>query len=227
MTESKRRILIADDEADILELLTYNLEQNGYIVDTAMDGEQAIERALKNPPDLIILDVMMPNMDGFEAGQKLRSNPKTSDIPFVFLTARNEEENELKGLELGADDYIQKPIKNKLLQSRLQNIFRRVYPQESEKGMLHFENISINKNKHQVIVNGEPIKLAKKEFKLLYLLAKKPGKVFLREEILNKIWGNDVIVGDRTIDVHIRKIRSKVGINCIQTIKGMGYKFDI
>ncbi len=227
MIESKRRILVADDEPDIVELLKYNLEQNGYIVDTAYNGEEAVEQASQNPPDLIILDVMMPVMDGFEAGQKLRNNPKTSEIPFVFLTARNEEENELKGLDIGADDYIQKPIKNKLLQSRLQTILRRVYPQESDKDLLHFENISINKNKHQVIVNGESIKLAKKEFKLLYLLAKKPGKVFLREEILNKIWGNDVIVGDRTIDVHIRKIRAKVGINCIQTVKGMGYKFDL
>ncbi len=227
MTESKRRILVADDEQDIVELLRYNLEQYGYLVDTASDGQEAVELAVQNQPDLIILDVMMPNMDGFEAGKQLKLNPKTSEIPFVFLTARNEEENELKGLDLGADDYIQKPIKNKLLQSRLQTIFRRVYPQDADKGLLHFENISINKNNHEVIVNGEPVKLAKKEFKLLYLLAKKPGKVFLRDEILHKIWGKDVIVGDRTIDVHIRKIRSKVGINCIQTIKGMGYKFDI
>ncbi len=227
MTESKRRILVADDDEDIVELLRYNLEQSGYIVETALDGQQAVEQAIQNPPDLIILDVMMPQMDGFEAGKHLRQNPRTKDVPFVYLTARNEEENELQGLDIGADDYIQKPIKNKLLISRIQTIFRRVYPDDSDGTLLHFENISINKGKHEVIVNGKPIKLAKKEFKLLYLLASKPGKVFLRDEILNKIWGKDVIVGDRTIDVHIRKIRSKVGINCIQTIKGMGYKFDI
>ncbi len=227
MTESKRRILVADDEVDILELLRYNLEQNGYIVETAKDGQDAIEKAFKNPPDLAILDVMMPRMDGFEACKVLRENPKTSEVPFVFLTARSEEENELKGLNLGADDYIQKPIKNKLLLSRIQAIFRRVYPEDQNNESLNFENISIDKKKHKVVVKGNNIKLAKKEFKLLYLLASKPGKVFLREEILHKVWGNDVIVGDRTIDVHIRKIRSKIGINCIQTIKGMGYKFDL
>ncbi len=227
MTENKRRILVADDEEDIVELLRYNLEQNGYIVETAEDGLEAVEKAKKNPPDLVILDVMMPRMDGFEAGQTLRSNPKTASVPFVFLTARSEEENELHGLNLGADDYIQKPIKNKLLLSRINAIFRRVYPEASDTGLLNFDNISINKNKHEVIVNGEVVKLAKKEFKLLYLLASKPGKVFLRDEILHKIWGHDVIVGDRTIDVHIRKVRSKIGIDCIQTIKGMGYKFDV
>lgn len=224
MAEGKKTILIADDEEDIVELLRYNLENEGFEVITAYNGKKAVELAENQSPDLIILDVMMPEMSGFEASQALKSNPETQNIPFVFLTARGEEENEVYGLNLGADDYIQKPIKPKLLLTRINTVFRRIKKEEKE--ILNFDNFSIDKTKHQVTIDGKPIKLAKKEFKLLYLLASRPGKVFLRDEIMIKVWGNDVIVGDRTIDVHIRKIRSKMGIKCIETVKGVGYKFE-
>ncbi len=222
---SNRTILIADDEADIVELLEYNLQHEGYNVLSAPNGLIALEMAQKHQPDLVILDVMMPEMTGYEVATSMKSHTKTKNIPFIFLTARSEEENEIKGLNLGADDYIHKPIKPKILKSRINSIFRRLEPKKE--GRIEIGDLTIDKSSHKVRVKGEKIKLAKKEFKLLYLLAGQPGRVFEREEIMNKVWGTDVIVGDRTIDVHIRKVRSKLGINCIETIKGVGYMFDM
>ncbi len=222
---SNRTVLIADDEADIIELLEYNLKNEGYQVLSAENGREALDIIEKKKPDLIILDVMMPNMSGHEVAEALRNNAETKDIPFIFLTARSEEESEIQGLNLGADDYIHKPIKPKILISRINSIFRRIEP--NKEGRIELGDLMIDKTSHKVKVKGEKIKLAKKEFKLLYLLANQPGRVFERDEIMNKVWGNDVIVGDRTIDVHIRKIRAKLGINCIETIKGVGYMFDL
>ena len=226
MQSKGKTILIADDEPDILEILSYNLRNDGYTVHTASDGEEALLKAPQVKPDLIILDVMMPKKTGMEVCRLLRLNPAFQQTLIIFLTALSDESSHLKGLEYGADDFISKPISTKILTSKVQALFRRLN-QESDDKILDIQGLTIDPIQFTVMFNGKPIILAKKEFELLYLLASKKGKVFLRNEILSQIWGTEVIVGDRTIDVHIRKIRSKLGIDCITTVKGVGYKFEM
>lgn len=219
------KILIADDEEDILQFLSYNLKKEGYEVITANNGAEAISIAEKEKPDLIVLDIMMPVMDGMEACKELRQLPETKDKLIVFLTARNEDYSQIAGFENGADDYITKPIKPKLFLSRIKALLRRTQI-AGEGNIITVGNITIDKEKHLVIKDEKPIEMPKKEFMLLELLASKPGKVFSREYILEKVWGDDVIVGERTIDVHIRKIREKIGEDYIKTVKGIGYKLE-
>jgi two-component system, OmpR family, alkaline phosphatase synthesis response regulator PhoP len=226
MEHKGKKILIADDEPDILEIIQYNLAREGFEVSTAKDGDEALSRAKLQHPDLIILDIMMPKKNGVEVCEILRAQPAFKDTLIIFLTALNDESSHIKGLETGADDYVSKPISPKVLISRVNALFRRTHKETGEK-VLQFEDLTIDPVKFEVIANGQSITLAKKEFELLYLLAARPGRVFLRNEILNQVWGNDVIVGDRTIDVHIRKIRQKLGMDCITTVKGVGYKFDV
>jgi two-component system alkaline phosphatase synthesis response regulator PhoP len=221
-----KQILIADDEPDILEIIRYNLEKEGYEVFTAKDGNEAIEKAKEFYPDLIILDIMMPRKNGVEVCQILRTQPSFQDTLIIFLTAMSDESSQIKGLETGADDYISKPISPKVLVSRVNALFRRVTNKEAGK-TLQIGNIAIDPVKFIVTIDDKEVVLAKKEFELIYLLASKPGRVFLRNEILTQVWGNEVIVGDRTIDVHVRKVRQKLGIDCITTVKGVGYKFEI
>jgi two-component system alkaline phosphatase synthesis response regulator PhoP len=226
--ESKgKKILIADDEPDILEIIQYNLTKEGYEVLTAKDGDEAIGKAKIVRPDLIILDIMMPKKNGVEVCEILRSQPTFKETLILFLTALSDEGSHIRGLEMGADDYVTKPISPKVLISRVNALFRRVNNKEPEDKVLKVENLSIDPSKFEVMVDGKDVTLAKKEFELLYLLASRPGRVFLRNEILNQVWGNEVIVGDRTIDVHIRKIRQKLGLDCITTVKGVGYKFNL
>jgi len=220
-----RKVLIADDEPDILEILKYNLSNEGYEVITAKDGDEAIEKARRTQPDLIVLDMMMPKKTGVEVCQLLRAQPAFKETLIIFLTALNDEGIHIKGLETGADDYISKPVSPRVLLSRISALFRRV--NKNEIRILKIENMVIDPERFIVKVDENDLVLAKKEFELLYLLALRPGRVFLRNEILNQVWGNDVIVGDRTIDVHIRKIRQKLGIDCITTVKGVGYKFEL
>lgn len=224
MDAAPKRILIADDEPDILEIVSYNLQNEGFEVYTAKNGDEAIERAKQLHPDLIILDIMMPKKTGVEVCNILRSQSLFQDTIIIFLTALSDEESQIKGLETGADDYISKPISPKVLISRVNALFRR-FNKENGK-TINVGNVSIDPVKFSVTVNNNNIILAKKEFELLHLLASKPGRVFLRNEILTQIWGTDVIVGDRTIDVHIRKIRQKLELDCITTVKGVGYKFE-
>lgn len=221
------RILIADDEPDILEIISYNLGKEGYEIHTAKDGNEALDKAKQLNPDLIILDVMMPKKTGMEVCQILRTQPLFQQTLIIFLTALSDEASQIKGLEYGADDYVNKPISPKVLTSRVNALFRRLQTKVSEDSSLVLGNITIDPVKFMVTIDGADVVLAKKEFELLYLLAAKPGRVFLRNEILSQVWGNDVIVGDRTIDVHIRKIRQKMGVDCITTVKGVGYKFDV
>ena len=219
------KILIVDDEIDILEFLSYNLRKEGFNILTANNGLKGLEIAKKEEPDLIILDVMMPEMDGIEACEKIRETPSLEDTLVLFLTARAEEYSELAGFTAGADDYITKPIKPKLLISRVKAILKRKRRRESVKKITLGE-ILIDKEKHQLTYSGKSISLARKEFNLLFLLMSIPGKVFSRDEIIQNVW-DDAIVGDRTIDVHVRKLREKIGNHHIITIKGVGYKFDL
>jgi two-component system, OmpR family, alkaline phosphatase synthesis response regulator PhoP len=227
--ESKgKKILIADDEPDILEILHYNLKHEGYEVYTAKDGDDALAKARQLHPDLIILDIMMPKKTGVEVCAILRTQPAFKDTLIIFLTALSDESSQIKGLDTGADDYVNKPISTKVLVSRVNALFRRINKPDNEgNNSLQFDNLLIDPEQYIVKVNEEEMTLAKKEFELLYLLAARPGRVFLRNEILNQVWGNDVIVGDRTIDVHIRKIRQKLDMDCITTVKGVGYKFNL
>jgi two-component system, OmpR family, alkaline phosphatase synthesis response regulator PhoP len=228
--ESKgKKILIADDEPDILEIVHYNLKQEGYEVYTAKDGDDALSKAKQLKPDLIILDIMMPKKSGVEVCSILRTQPAFKDTLIIFLTALSDESSQIKGLDTGADDYVNKPISTKVLVSRVNALFRRISKPEIEHNgtILQFDNLLIDPQQYVVKVSNEEITLAKKEFELLYLLAARPGRVFLRNEILNQVWGNDVIVGDRTIDVHIRKVRQKLNLDCITTVKGVGYKFNL
>lgn len=226
MEGKAKQILIADDEPDILEIVSYNLEKEGYTVHTASNGNEALEKARKLNPDLIILDIMMPGKTGVEVCQILRSQPAFQETLIIFLTAMSDEASQIKGLETGADDYVNKPISPKVLTSRVNALFRRVGNKETGK-TITIGDISIDSVKFLVTINGNEVILAKKEFELIYLLASRPGRVFLRNEILSQVWGNDVIVGDRTIDVHIRKIRQKLGVDCVTTVKGVGYKFEV
>jgi len=225
MDTNARKILIADDEPDILEILKYNLSNEGYEVYTAKDGDEALEKARRVQPDLVILDVMMPKKTGVEVCQLLRAQPAFKETLIIFLTAVNDEGTQIRGLETGADDYLSKPISPKVFISRVNALFRRL--NKTEARILTIQHMTIDPERFIVKVGEQEIILAKKEFELLYLLALKPGRVFLRNEILNQVWGNDVIVGDRTIDVHIRKIRQKLGVDCITTVKGVGYKFEL
>ncbi len=221
------KILVVDDEPDIVEFITYNLKSKGYLIASARDGVEAVRKAREFRPNLILLDVMMPNKDGIETIKELRNLPEFDDTAIIFLTALNDMKYEIEGLKIGADDYITKPIKPELLVTRIGSALRRFRKDELQDQKQTFGDLEINKTKFTVVYKGEDITLAKKEFELLSLLASKPGRVFLRNEILQRVWGTDVIVGDRTIDVHIRKIRQKVGIDLITTVKGVGYKFDM
>lgn len=227
MDLSPGKILIVDDEPDIIEFITYNLKSKGYNIVTAHDGAEAIRKAKEFRPDLILMDVMMPNKDGIQAVRELRQLPDFEQTAIIFLTALNDEKSEIAGLQVGADDYITKPIKPELLATRINAALRRFRKEEEQEQKLTFGDLEINKTKFTVTYQGRDIMLAKKEFELLSLLASRPGRVYLRNEILQRVWGTDVIVGDRTIDVHIRKIRQKIGIDLITTVKGVGYKFEM
>lgn len=230
METTQYKILIADDEPDILEFVCYNLEKEGFDVSTANNGLEALQKAKEVNPHLILLDIMMPEMDGVEVCKELRALPEFEHTIISFLTARSEDYSQIVGFEVGGDDYITKPIRPRVLISRINALLRRSGKKQSnnDKNLIQVADLNINKEQFIVQKQGQDAKitLAKKEFELLCLLASKPGKVFSREEIFNKIWGSSVIVGNRTIDVHIRKIREKVGDNYIKTIKGIGYKFE-
>ena len=220
-----KKILIADDEPDILEIIQFNLQAEGYEVITARNGDEAIDQAKKHHPHLIILDVMMPGKTVMEVFNILRLIPEFKTTLIVFLSALSDESTEIKGLETGADDYLTKPISPKILNSKINALFRRLG--KPSNSIIELGNLKIDREKYLINYEGQDIILARKEFELLALLASKPGKVFLRNEILNQVWGTEVIVGDRTIDVHIRKIRQKLNLDCITTVKGVGYKFEI
>ena len=218
-------ILIIDDELDILEIIKYNLVKEGFIVETALNGKEGIELAKTFHPDLILLDVMMPQMDGIEVCEILRATPEFEHTIICFLTARNEDYSQIAGLDAGADDYIAKPVKPKVLISRLNALLRRKNnPIQQHNGQ---SQLIIDREKYLIFKNGEEIQLPKKEFELLALLSTKPNMVFERNVILEKVWGTDIVVGDRTIDVHIRKIREKLGDDYIKTVKGVGYKLEV
>lgn len=220
-----RKVLIADDEPDIVEILKYNLVKEGYDVVTAKDGDEAIDRAKQTQPDLVILDIMMPRKNGVEVCEILRAQPAFKETLILFLTALSDEATQIKGLTTGADDYVSKPVSPQVFLSKVNSLFRRVKKEEDK--AVEVNGLKIDPEKFVVEHDQQEFVLAKKEFELLYLLASKPGRVFLRNEILSQVWGNDVIVGDRTIDVHIRKIRQKLGLDCITTVKGVGYKFEM
>ena len=219
------RILLVDDEVDILEFLGYNLRKEGFQVSTANNGQSAIEKARKEIPHLIIMDVMMPEMDGITAVKEIRKITALNETLIVFLTARAEDHSQISGFEAGADDYVTKPIKIKVLVSRVIALLKRSLRTDI-KPVIEVNNLIIDENRYVIIQEGNEMILPKKEFKLLKLLASSPNKVFSRDEIFSQVWGDDVIVGDRTIDVHVRKIREKIGLENIKTIKGVGYKFN-
>jgi two-component system, OmpR family, alkaline phosphatase synthesis response regulator PhoP len=224
--KSNLTILVVDDEPDILEFLDYNLKREGFEVVLASNGKDAIEKAIESKPDLILLDIMMPEMDGIETCRELRAMPDFRNTLIAFLTARGEDFTQISGFDAGADDYITKPIKPRLLVSRVNALLRRHTSKQDEQAF-KVGPLTIDREKFVVYKDGTEIFLPRKEFELLYLLASKPGKVFKRDEILAKIWGREVIVGDRTIDVHVRKLREKLGDESIKTIKGIGYKLDL
>jgi two-component system alkaline phosphatase synthesis response regulator PhoP len=228
MKKKDIKILLVDDEPDILEIVGYNLAQAGYQISTATNGKEAVKQAIKIKPHLIIMDVMMPEMDGMEACEQIREIPDLKDVIITFLTARNEDYSQVAGFEVGADDYIAKPIKPKLLVSKVKGLLRRLKEEDTvaESTSIQVGNLQINREEYKVIKDDQTIILPRKEFELLYLLASKPGKVFTRSEILDKVWGNEVIVGGRTIDVHIRKLREKIDDDIFKTIKGVGYKIE-
>lgn len=223
---SNYKILLVDDEPDILEFLSYNLKKEGYLVFTASNGKDAVTIAKKEIPHLVILDVMMPDMDGIETCRELREAEGLKNILVAFLTARNEDYSQIAGFEVGADDYINKPIKPRVLLSRIKALLRRSATADTPTDKVDVGGLKIDREKYIVVKEGAEINLPRKEFELLALLASKPGKVFTREVILDKVWGGEVIVGDRTIDVHIRKLREKLGEEYIRTVKGIGYKFE-
>ena len=227
MKKKDIKILLVDDEPDILEIISYNLSQEGYQIVTAKNGKEAVLKAKKELPQLIIMDVMMPEMDGMEACEAIRKIPELSHTIITFLTARSEDYSQVAGFDAGADDYIAKPIKPKLLVSKVKALLRRLKEVEQNSETLNVGGIEINREEYKIVKEGVEIILPRKEFELFYLLASKPGKVFKREEILDKVWGNEVIVGGRTIDVHIRKLREKIGEELFKTVKGVGYKFEI
>lgn len=223
MKNAKHKVLVVDDEFDIVEFISYNLKKEGFETETALTGKEALEKAQKNKPDLILLDVMMPEMDGIETCNELRDIEDLKDIFIVFLTARGEDYSQIAGFDAGADDYIVKPVKPKILVSRINAVLRRG---SSKKDTLLRGDLVIDRDRYVVMKEGEELNLPKKEFELLSLLLSSPGKVFNRDVILSTVWGSEVVVGDRTIDVHIRKLREKIGGDYIKTIKGVGYKFE-
>lgn len=227
MKKKDIKILLVDDEVDILEIVGYNLSQEGYHIFTAVNGKEAVQKAKKHIPHLIIMDVMMPEMDGMEACEIIRKTPELSQTIITFLTARSEDYSQVAGFDAGADDYITKPIKPKVLVSKVKALLRRLKEDETSSENLNVGEIEINREEYKIVKGGVEIVLPRKEFELFYLLASKPGKVFKREEILDKVWGNEVVVGGRTIDVHIRKLREKIGEELFKTIKGVGYKFEL
>lgn len=228
MNKSEIKILCVDDEPDILEILKYNLSNEGYQISTAKDGEAAIKKAREIKPNLIIMDIMMPNMDGIETCEILRSDDIFNDTLIMFLTARGEDYSYVAAYEAGADDYVTKPIKPRRILSKVKGLLRRSKKySEKEVGEIIFGDLKINREKYKVYKSDKSISLPRKEFELLNLLASKPDKVFKREKIMEKVWGEQVIVGDRTIDVHIRKLRKKIGDKYFKTVKGVGYKFII
>ena len=220
------KILLVDDDKDVLEILSYNLSKEGFEVEKATDGIIALQKAKKFLPDLIILDVMMPNMDGMETCEKLREISDLNDVIITFLTARSEDYSQITGLDAGADDYISKPIRPKVLVSKVQSLLRRKARSTNNKKNLSFRDITIDKAKYKVSKGNKEVKFTKKEFELLVLLFSDPGKLFTREEIMSSVWGFESYVGDRTIDVHIRKLRQKLGDDLISTIKGIGYQLN-
>ena len=227
MKNKEIKILLVDDDADILEIVGFNLETEGYQVLKANNGKEAVAIAKREHPNLVILDVMMPEMDGIEACENMRKLPELQSTVITFLTARGEDYSQVAGFDVGADDYITKPIKPKLLVSKVKALLRRVKEENPAEDVLRIGDIEINREEYKIVKDNVEIVLPRKEFELFYLLASKPGKVFKREEILDKVWGNEVIVGGRTIDVHIRKLREKIGDDLFKTIKGVGYKIEI
>ena len=232
MSNPHNKILLVDDEQDILEFLSYNLRKEGYEVYTSTNGKKAVEIAKEVKPQLIILDVMMPDLDGIETCRELRAIDDMKDVVITFLTARGEDYSQIAGFDAGADDYITKPIKPRVLISRVQALLRRYTPNgktsktAANSNLIELGQLTIDREAYLIKHNGIDIQLPKKEFELLALLASKPGKVFTRDEILKSVWGDEVVVGDRTIDVHVRKLREKLGEDYIKTVKGVGYKFD-
>ena len=220
------KILIVDDDPDIIEILRYNLSLAGYEVKAASNGKEAVKKAKIFIPEIILLDVMMPEMDGIEACRLIREIPSLNNSRIIFLSARNEDYTQLSAFDSGADDYISKPVKPKILLKKISSIFKRIHKKENKIQLIDLGEIKIDRNKYLVFINKNEIHLPKKEFELFFLLASKPGNVFSRDEIMNKVWGSDVIVGDRTIDVHIRKLREKIGDLYFKTVKGIGYKFN-
>ncbi|MDA0985954.1 MAG: response regulator transcription factor [Bacteroidetes bacterium] len=225
MKKENIKILLVDDEPDIVEIIRFNLERVGYQISTAYNGVEAIKVAEKEIPHLIILDIMMPGIDGIETCERLRQDPMFNDTVIMFLSARGEDYSHVAAFEAGADDYTTKPIKPKVLVSKVKGLLRRFKDVESTDTLLEFSNLRIDREKYKVTLHGEELSIPRKEFELFFLLASKPGKVFKREKIMDKIWGSDVVVGDRTIDVHIRKLREKLGDHWFRTIKGVGYAF--
>lgn len=226
MAKQNQKILIVDDEADILELLKYNLAKEGYEVKTALDGIKGVEIAKSFVPDLIILDIMMPKQDGVETCRQIREVPDLVNTFVIFLTARSEEYSEVAAFDMGADDYITKPIKPRALVSRINALFRRESKKKKESNKIAVGELTVDRTSYTAFIGEDKISLPKKEFELLYFLAQNPGKVFSRDELLQNIWGTDVYVLARTVDVHIRKVREKIGEGFISTVKGVGYKFD-
>lgn len=224
---AKRTILLVDDDPDIREFISFNLDKEGFKVETAKNGAEGVELCKKHKPDLVLLDVMMPGMDGIEACELIRATPEIANTLIAFLSARGEDYSQVAGFESGADDYITKPIRPKVLVSRIKALLRRnAAPEESTSTMIQSGNLRIDLEKYQVYLGEESLDMPRKEFELLQLLASKPGKVFSRDSIMDRVWGTEVVVGGRTIDVHIRKIREKIGDDRIKTIKGVGYKFE-
>lgn len=225
MKKEDIKILLVDDEPDILEIIRFNLEKVGYQIKTASNGLDAIKVSKKFLPQLIILDVMMPDLDGIETCERLRQDERFQETIIMFLTARGEDYSYVAAFDAGADDYVTKPVKPKVLVSKVKGLLRRLKKREATSSQLVFNNLVIDREEYKVTLKGKELSMPRKEFELLYLLASKPGKVFKRENIMEKIWGSDVVVGDRTIDVHIRKLREKIGDRFFKTVKGVGYKF--
>ena len=220
------KILVVDDDPDIVEILRYNLSLAGYDVKAASNGKEAIKKAKIFIPEIILLDVMMPEMDGIEACSLIREIPSLNNTHIIFLSARNEDYTQISAFDAGGDDYISKPVKPKILLKKISSIFKRIQKKENKSQLIDLGEIKIDRAKYLVFINKNEIQLPKKEFELFFLLASKPGDVFSRDQIMNKVWGSDIIVGDRTIDVHIRKLREKIGDLYFKTVKGVGYKFN-
>ena len=225
MKKEDIKILLVDDEPDILEIIRFNLEKVGYQIKTASNGLDAIKVSKKFRPHHIIIDVMMPDLDGIETCERLRQDERFQETIIMFLTARGEDYSYVAAFDAGADDYVTKPVKPKVLVSKVKGLLRRLKKREATSSQLVFNNLVIDREEYKVTLKGKELSMPRKEFELLYLLASKPGKVFKREKIMEKIWGSDVVVGDRTIDVHIRKLREKIGDRFFKTVKGVGYKF--